>query len=98
MFIASRVFTRPNTNVSYYKYPAAYVKYHAEKYQNTHLVNSTLTLSEDRLARTSVNMYVSEEAFNTVANDPVVMNAWAQRDAYNTANGIVVTDLKTVVI
>jgi hypothetical protein len=98
MFIASRVFTRPNTNVLYYRYPAAYVKYHAEKYQNTHLVNSTLTLSNDGLSRTSVNMYVSEEAFNTVANDPVVRDAWAARDAYNTANGITVTDLKTVTI
>lgn len=50
-----------------------------------------MTLSEDKLVRTLVTVFIDNDARTTYRNDPVLVSFRERRNTYNSANGIVHT-------
>lgn len=89
MYSVQRIFTRPNTEVAFYRPVAEFKTNMRVVYDETDkCVSRTVTRSTDGLKLIISTVWSSESDWNTYRADPVCVAHFAARNAHNTANGI----------
>jgi len=92
------VSVRPNTNVDFWNYSAEDATHLQNTFVSTgKLVSKTSTLSNDGLTRTVVRTFATPEDFAEFKLDSVRTAGASARDAYNTANGITLSNVVDIV-
>jgi superfamily I DNA/RNA helicase len=90
----TNTFIRPNTSVNFHiaNIPDSYIQYIVQNYKNTNkIVNISTDLSADSLTLTATWLWSNQAEFNAYTQDSVVVQHRSERDAWNTANGITMT-------
>lgn len=91
MIKITRILTRPNTEIPFYKAEESFIEYFRNTYEDSGLVTLMgISMSEDGLTKTYINMYSSQEAHEMVANDATVIEYASKAEEYNSENGITV--------
>jgi hypothetical protein len=84
--------TRQDPNVPFFEMTEEEKNHRKTNYiQTGKILFGKMTLSEDKLVRTLVTVYIDNDARNTYRNDPVLVSFRERRNAYYSANGIVHT-------
>lgn len=90
----TNTFTRPNDSVNFHitNITDSYIQYVLQNYKNTNkIINVSSDLSGDNLILTAVWLWSNQAEFDAFQQDPVAVQQRAERDAWNTANGITMT-------
>lgn len=95
MIKSTRIVVRPSTEIPFYKADESFTEYFKNTYQETGLVTLVgVSLSEDGLTKTYINVYASQEAHDMVGNDNFVIDNYTSKfKRYNSENGITVNVL-----
>jgi hypothetical protein len=94
MLKSTKIFTRPDTNVSFFNHQTAITQetrlHISETYMQTgKLISTETTDSPDQLSKNAVSIWNSQADLDQFTNDPVILNGVVgPRTAHNTANGI----------
>ena len=89
MFVITQHFRKPGEEGSFYSFSADYQSHINNTYRSTNkLLDTTAEFNAVDKVLIVVNRWASEAAFNEYKADPVVVQNLAEREAYNTANGI----------
>ena len=89
MFLVQRVFTRPNTEVAFYQVTTAFRDHFKSAYKDSgKVLSNTVTVSEDRLKLVISTMWTDEATWNAYRADPVCVEHFTVRNAYNATNNI----------
>jgi hypothetical protein len=94
MIKITRVMTRPSTEVKWHFDPSVSVvstefrQKMSQYIQNGKCLSTSRTFSEDNLTTTYEALWSTIEDYNESNTDPILVQMWAERDAYNAANGI----------
>lgn len=90
MFLVQRVFTRPNADIAFYQPTAEFRNHYKSAYKDTgKILSTTVTISQDQLKQVISTMWTDEETWNAYREDPICMEHFAARNAYNESISIV---------
>ena len=89
MFVVTQHFRKPGEEGSFYDFSESHKTHIQTNYRSTNKLLST-DVNFDAVDKVLiiVNRWASETEFNAYKEDPVVIAALAEREAYNNANGI----------
>jgi hypothetical protein len=89
MFLVQRVFTRPSVDIAFYQLTTAFRDHYKTTYKDAgKVLSNTVTLSEDRLKQVISTMWSDEATWNAYREDPVCVEHFTARNAYNATNNI----------
>lgn len=88
MFKVTATTTRPSKDVAYYTPDAEYTAWFKASYQDTNLCVRTKSTSGNGLTVMSDAYWDSEASYNDYQSQDKAKAMFADRDAYNTLNGI----------
>jgi len=89
MFLVQRVFTRPSADIAFYQPTTEFRTHFKTAYKDSgKILSNTVTLSEDRLKQVISTMWTDEATWNAYREDPVCVEHFTARNAYNEANSI----------
>jgi ABC-type tungstate transport system permease subunit len=89
MFLVQRVFTRPSADIAFYQLTIEFRDHFKAAYKDSgKTLSNTVTFSEDRLKQVISTMWTDEATWNAYREDPVCVEHFTARNAYNVANSI----------
>ena len=90
MFLVQRVFTRPSADVAFYQPTTEFRTHYKAAYKETgKILSTTVTISQDQLKQVISTMWTDEATWNAYREDPICMDHFAARNAYNESISIV---------
>lgn len=87
----TNTFTRPNASVNFHvaNIQDDYIQYVLQNYKNTNkIIDLSSDISEDGLTLTAVWSWTTQAEYDAFQQDAVTVQQRAERDAWNTGNGI----------
>jgi hypothetical protein len=94
MIKITRILTRPSTEIPFHEAEESCVEYFRHTYEERGMVTLMgISLSEDELTKTYINMYASQEVHEIIFDDPIIMECVGVAKKYNSENGITVNRL-----
>lgn len=96
MFVITQHFRKPGEEGSFYDFNSSYKSHIQSTYRDTNkLLSTDVNFNAIDKVLIIVNRWASEADFDVYKQDPVVIAALAERESYNTANGINMSLRKT---
>lgn len=96
MFVVTQHFRKYGDEGSFYNFSESYKSYIQTTYRDTNkLLSTDVNFNAIDKVLVTVNRWASEAEFDAYKQDSVVIAALAEREAYNTANGISMTLRRT---
>lgn len=89
MFVITQHYTRPGADGIFHTLGDSHKSYIQSAYRNTNkLLSTEINFDEVNKTLIVVNRWASEADFNEHRQDPAIIAILAERESYNTANGI----------
>lgn len=96
MFVITQHFRKPGEEGSFYQFSNSYKSHLQSTYRDTNkLLSTDVNFNAIDKVLIIVNRWASEAEHIAYKQDPVVIATLAERDSYNTANGITMSLRKT---
>jgi hypothetical protein len=90
----TNIFTRPSTAVNFHvaNIQDSYIQYVLQNYKNTNkIIDLSSDISEDGLTLTAVWTWTTQAEYDAFQQDAITVQQRAERDAWNQANNIAMT-------